>query len=42
MEITITKTRIQLEPWEITITKTKMWGISIGPTMVGNSAGLVD
>jgi len=28
MEITITKTKIQLQPGEITMTKTKMWGIS--------------
>ena len=41
MEITITKTKIQLQPGEITITKIKC-EVSVGPTMVGNSAGLVD
>ena len=41
MEITMTKTKIQLQPGEITILKLKC-EVSVGPTMVGNSTGLVD
>ena len=41
MEITITKTKIQLQPGEIATTKTKICEVSVGPTVVGNSAGLV-
>ena len=40
MEVTITKTKIQLQPGEITITKLKC-EVSVGPAMVGNSADLV-
>ena len=41
MEITTTKTKVQLQPGEITTTKLK-YEVSVGPTMVGNSAALVD
>ena len=41
MEIPITKTKIQMKPGNITITKLKC-EVSVGLTMVGNSAGLVD
>ena len=41
MEITITTTKIRLYPGEITKTKLKC-EVPEGPTMVVNSAGLVD
>ena len=39
--ITVTKTKIQLQPGEIPTTKLKC-EVSVGPTVVRNSAGLVD